>query len=89
MIYNTRKNIIPPREIVEDEVVVKAIREISSNEKNLDQQQLYVLYYWKNLCKMLLAVGLEFKVKSLKDGFLALCVHCPDDVLAVEYYKFR
>jgi len=89
MIYNTRKNTIPPREILENEEVAKAIKEISSNEKNLDQQQLYVLYYWKSLCKILLAVGLEFKVKSLKDGFLALCVHCPDDVLAIEYYKFR
>jgi len=89
MIFNTKKKVIPPREIVESEEIVKAIKEISATEKTLDQRQKYVYYYWKNLCKILLAVGIEFKVKSLKDGYLAICIHCPDDVLAVEYLKFR
>jgi len=89
MIFNTRKKVVPPREILETEEFVKGIKEITVSEKTLDQRQTYVLYYWKNLCRILLAVGIEFKVKSLKDGYLALCIHCPDDVLAVEYYKFR
>eukprot|EP00833_Pecoramyces_ruminatium_P001779 jgi/Orpsp1_1/1175811/evm.model.c7180000055300.1 len=89
MIFNTKKKVVPTKDIMDTEEMVKGIKEISQSEKNLDQRQVYVLYYWKNLCKMLLAVGLEFKVKSLKDGYLALCIHCPDDVLAVEYFKFR
>ncbi|ORX58560.1 DUF590-domain-containing protein [Piromyces finnis] len=90
LIFNTTKNVIPPKEIVESEDFIKGINEVSSEGKQFsDQRQLYVLYYWKNLCKILLAVGLEFKVKKLKEGYLALCLHCPEDVLAVEYYKFR
>jgi len=90
IIFNTGKKVVPPKEIIESEEVVKGIKEVSAEGKQFtDQRQLYVLYYWKNLCKILLAVGLEFKVKVLKEGYLALCLHCPDDVLAVEYYKFR
>jgi len=91
MIYNTRKNVVPPKEILENEDFVKGIKDLSVEDGKAytDQHDLYVLYYWRNLCKILLAIGIEFKVKSLKDGYLALCIHCPDDVLAVEYYKFR
>jgi len=89
LIFNTKKNIMPSKETTETEEMIREIREISQNEKNLDQRQIYVLYYWKNLCKILLMVGLEFKVKSLKDGYLALCIHCPDDILAAEYLKFK
>jgi len=91
MIFNTRKDVVPPKEILESEEFVKGIKELSAADgKSItDQRELYVLYYWKNLCKILLSIGIEFKVKSLKDGYLALCIRCPDGVLAIEYYKFR
>jgi len=90
IIYNTAKKVVPPKEIIESEEFVKGIKELSAEGKQFsDQRQLYVLYYWKNLCKILLAVGIEFKVKKLKEGYLALCLRCPDEILALEYYKFR
>lgn len=89
IIFNSQKKVQPPKDVqLEVETIDENIPDMPTNG-TFDKQQLIVLHYWKSLCKMLLSVGLEFKVKSLKDGYIALCIHCPDDILAIEYYKFR